>query len=521
MTSSSFTPGTYVWIKQEGYCWWPGFIVDPATVDLPPPNPPQQVCVQCFPMATPTCVYATCADTELRLFNGAGKDDQMIQEGLAEAECAVAVKEILQATSQHEPTVPAEVAAARSDARGEDSAEVNENILLGLDMGADIEAAEEAAERRRQRKLDKKMKRMAREETEAAASRRQKTEYGQRCGTASNATRQSRLDEYERQAAQSPRYDAEADAAYFFRQFKTTRQSVPDETVVVSVEKLQAAIATSMQRGYNEAEEEILSCLRTVARYQVSYEQLASTRIGTVVGQLLKKSYTPRVRELANGVLTYWFKSLPQNVQHRFSENRELDRCSVETVGDRSDAVDARLGVVGIHLFESFTEEELYDAPPHFNLAEVCCRIEAALQEAHADDRDTRVMVLTAFGDPQNAPLRRAVLEGRITEQEIAANATDLASLAARSNPRSGREIITDFSAVGSPTMQSPNSAGSGSFSSPTGRGSMGNITSAYTCPNCGDRDAYRTVYSVQAHDNYPDILCCRKCDTTWNITNQ
>lgn len=70
------------------------------------------------------------------------------------------------------------------------------------------------------------------------------------------------------------------------------------------------------------------------------------------------KSFPLRVNQLAHAILTYWFRSLPSSLQANFVEDNEIDRCSIDTTaGSRSSDAHPTLGAVGVHIFESFTDE--------------------------------------------------------------------------------------------------------------------------------------------------------------------
>lgn len=345
-------------------------------------------------------------------------------------------------------------------------------------------------------------------------------------------SRQSRLDEYEREAERPPTYSAQDDAEYYYRKCREARKVPDNATLIRCAEDLQKIIADCLSSGaYEAAEEALMDLLRPLARYDVTFVQLRDTKIGAVVGQLLLKAFPDRVSQLANAILMYWFQSLPQNMQSEFYMDSEVDRCSIDTTaGERSDDVDRALGAVGVHIFESFTDEEIYDTPPDVNVIEVCKEIENALKDNN-DDVDTRVMVLTSLGDPANSDLRRALLDRHVLPRDLLQHASDLPALM-RTTTRRGLRLAATGYAGGSNELNTPLSpfsplspmgvdggggSGNTSFMSPTGTASPLTSASLYTCPNCGSQEAYRTMYSVQSHDNYPDILRCKRCNTTWN----
>lgn len=349
--------------------------------------------------------------------------------------------------------------------------------------------------------------------------------------------RQTALDAYMDEAARPPKLPkfAEDDLDYYTRRLRQRRQTVSDGVLAMCAAGLKAVMSECLENNaYAEEEDALLEMLRPLASYDVSYVQLGATGIGAVVGGLLKQTFPHRVGELAHGILTYWFHTLPNTVQAELATDSELDRCSAETTaGTRSDGVEGNLGTVGLHLYDSFAEEEIYDAPSGTNVADICQRIETLLREKKSHDLDARVLVLATIGDPANVALRRRILDGSITPEDIIANTNDLGALLGRGScVRRPPNIRTDFAGVsttGSPmgpfSPYSPTGFGGGGegggspgFTSAANDG-LSTFTTANTCPRCGAAEAYRREYTVQAHDNYPEIFHCRRCNNTWNIT--
>ncbi|CCW69341.1 unnamed protein product [Phytomonas sp. Hart1] len=81
-----------------------------------------------------------------------------------------------------------------------------------------------------------------------------------------------------------------------------------------------------------------------------------------------------------------------------------------------------------------------------------------------------------------------------------------------------GEKRFDEAVEAGSPLSPRGSISGQGEIQSPLGLSLTGAITTLYSCPNCGAREAVRSTYSVQAHDSFPCILRCQGCRHIWNI---
>ncbi|EPY22595.1 hypothetical protein AGDE_13230 [Angomonas deanei] len=135
--------------------------------------------------------------------------------------------------------------------------------------------------------------------------------------------------------------------------------------------------------------------------------------------------------------------------------------------------------------------------------------IENALEDL---DNDSRAVIVAAISE--NEALRKLLLEEKITPEDLVSHRDALDALVRLHQGRGsgvGDSPSSPLMKLGSPTGQS-------SFFSPTTRSSFADdYTSLYQCPNCGSSEAERSAYAVQAHDNFPDILKCKKCGNIWN----
>ncbi|KAG5493717.1 hypothetical protein JIQ42_02091 [Leishmania sp. Namibia] len=343
--------------------------------------------------------------------------------------------------------------------------------------------------------------------------------------------RQSKLEEYDLGAGTLPDYNPRYDPAYYYRKVRSARRAASSAELRTCTQELRGCISRCISGAATamDVEADTLAVLRQLTNVDVTVAQLQETGVGVAVGSLLR-SFTPPVMQLAQAILNYWFHSLPQNTKQQLSAENEVDRCSIETCSDGV-AGDNELGRIGVSLFSCFTNEEINDAPASLDAVALCGAIEDALERRC--DADAQMLVLSAFGDTGDTgkALRRLVLEGKMDVEDIIRHTGDL-PLLVRARQRRPPKMEFDWnspispvrSGTGSPISPygafSPNddvSVGSFTFGSPAGR----TTTALYSCPHCGANDAYESSYSVQAHDNMPDILRCKKCGQTWNAAEQ
>ncbi|AIO01585.1 hypothetical protein LPMP_332940 [Leishmania panamensis] len=580
-TSADYPVNSWVWVKQHGYPWWPAMVVDPAQTgqDLPEDS---NVMLLCGPSSSATLVFASSANAEqLRPYHGAIEDAELIEAGRSDESCAAAIEEMIAAVSSADavpeeeglPTTPSTSGATGTHDNHAAAGEGDVN-WEALDVETEAAVAEPqngmAEKRHKKDKKHKKKRNRGGDGSEhvdrdgAHKARKEKSSKGHRrrrgsdmgsdeeaearsntgeddsgndedvfqrfTGAASSRSamkkakyeRQSKLEEYDLGPGTLPDYNPRDDPAYYYRKVHSARRSASSTELQTCTQELRGFMSQCLSGAVTAAdvETDILGVLRKLKNINVTVTQLQETGVGVAVGNLLR-SFTAPVVQLAQAILNYWFHSLPQSMQQQLSAENEVDRCSIETCSDGV-AGENELGRIGVSLFGCFTNEEINDSLASVDVMALCGTIEDALERSC--DVDAQMLVLSVFGDAgvTGKALRRLLLEGKIYVEDIIKNAGDLPSLVRRRQrcpPNlqlvSNSPTSQDRSDIGSPT--SPNdddSAGSPIFGSPAGR----TTTALYSCPHCGANDAYQSSYSVQAHDNLPDILRCKKCEQTWNV---
>lgn len=145
------------------------------------------------------------------------------------------------------------------------------------------------------------------------------------------------------------------------------------------------------------------------------------------------------------------------------------------------------------------SEEETRMTPvvEEAQLQALCASLEVALLAC--PDVDVRMAVLHRLSDEK--PLRNALLQGTVTAEEVVKKEEEVAL-----------GVASPLYAMNSP--YSPLFSPSSGEGSPTSFGA----TTLYQCPSCGERNAFRSMYTVSAHDNFPTLLNCRSCGQTWSI---
>ncbi|KAG5495259.1 hypothetical protein JKF63_02314 [Porcisia hertigi] len=587
-TSTNYPVNSWVWLKQIGYPWWPAMVLDPAQVesDLPEGS---DIVLLCGPSTAATLAFASSTDVQqLRPYNGATQDAELIEAGRSDESCAAAIEEMMAAVANSDVVsgeeVPHDAPSASTAAAAEANHAVNGKDNVDWDaLVAETEAA--MAEQRnvvseKKNKKDKKHKKekgdrgghdgldgdrkTGKEKSSRRRHRHRRDEanleegaadsgsdddddesgndedvFQRRIGASSSRSamkkakhqRQSTLEEYDLRSGTLSGSTPRNDPAYYYRKVRSARRSASSVELRTCTQELRVFISRFLNGAATaiEVESDILSTLRQLANVDVTVAQLQETGVGVAIGSLLR-SFTPPVVQLAQAILNYWFHSLPQKIQQQLSAENEVDRCSMETCSDGV-AAGNELGRIGVSLFGCFTEEEINDAPASVDAMALCRTLEDVL-ERHCD-ADAQMTVLSAFGDTGDTgkALRRLVLEGKIYAQDIITHTGNIPLLVRTRQRRPPNIHVTlnsptsmEGSGMGSPTSPfdvfSPKDDASNSspvFGSPSGR----TTTALYTCPHCGANDAYQSSYSVQAHDNLPDILRCKKCEQTWNMAEQ
>eukprot|EP00796_Vickermania_ingenoplastis_P010597 gene10597-7361_t len=543
----SLDVGSYVWIHQEGYPWWPGIVLDPSQAGhaIPDELGSSGICVMCFPTASASLAFVRRDNpAEVLPFRpGSGPEEEdRVAAAKEHPDCAAALEEALQA---HATSLDGPTSKQRADAA---AAEEEDLLLLNLGSGDDDDDDAELkpvpgdstsrGEGHRRDKKEKKEKRDKKKEKEGKDSSRKRRRSRSGSGVHSSddavgkdelqlllddeaeaqrlqarrlkkaerrirqseAARQRRSPSLGGEAAEDPFYEEESERHEDYKErLRAKRHPATDAELQRHVDIIKQCLLEERESG-DFAAETVMASLRHLAPCDVTLDQLKRLEVGRQVGYLLRDTCPPRIRLLARSILSYWFSHLDSHVQESLMVSDEVRGCSeVTTLGDQSE--DRGLGGEALNnmstlcaqIYSYFTEEETLQADVD----------EAGLLKV--TNPDNRMSILHRVAS--EAPLRLALLaedqsaEDLVTREEQAA--MGLAS------------PVTFFrgGSPGSPfTQGTPNTFG------PSTQTQSDVPTAMHPCPTCGATDAYRSMYTVSAHDNFPDILRCRHCNTTWNI---
>ncbi|ESL09921.1 hypothetical protein TRSC58_02352 [Trypanosoma rangeli SC58] len=513
-----FPLNTLVWLKQPEYPWWPGMVLDPATLEMVVPAG-YDTCVLCLPSASSSVAFANSSNTEELIRFSPETDAELLEAGKESSECAAAIEEALSVYRQ-QTQGKEEEEEGRGSAEHRDEERKGRHARKG-DAPRRTAKHETKRHKRRERNESPPMERRLRHENKKSDKRKYK-EYNDaesdttedliesdddRKGSKRTRNKPGKMetigavDQYDKESRYVPTHQEE-DAVYLEHVFRERRQTASDATLQIIRNKLEALIVACNHGGVisvsEAAEEALLDALSPLSLVNITLDQLHRLKIGVVVGKFLMKDYPVRVVSLASAILTYWFRQLPPATQQRLSAQSALELASNETtIG--SECQGRSLGALGVQLEACFTDEEVYDT---MNEPVVVARgIETELEAI--GDEDVSKEVLTALRDSQNTALRRGLLDGSVTANELVANL---------GNPNAllrGTDAFSPSVSGRSPVEPESPLADGHDFT---------NFTTLYACPECGAREAIANEYSVQAHDNMAVFVRCLKCGETWNV---
>lgn len=537
-------------------------VLDPAEAGQTPPDG-TDVVLLCGPSSSASLAFANSGDpAQLQAFRDAAADAELIAAGQSDESCAAAIAEMLTAV-----TVDDGEAKGSTPATAVKQEEAEEwEAALGLERQEEGSHPSESisrnkAKKEKRSKKEKREKREKRDKKErhksphrsSSQSRRQRARSDSESEARDSSSdddnydgnyengvfdaprhtrrkreRQTQMEEYDMGLGTDLDYIPRENKDYYYQKLRNSRRVASLSELQQLATEIRSCISRCLSNvaTYQQVEDEMLRWLRQLTSLDVTVDHLQKSGIGVAVGSLLH-SFTVPVVQLAQAILQHWFYSLPKATQQDLSTTSELDRCSLETCSDGV-AGEHDLGPIGIEIYDSYTNEEINDAPSSVDVMALCQAIEEALDKNC--DSDTQMLALSAFTDTTDAgkSLRRLVVQGKIVAMDIVKHVSDLPGFVRQQLRRPSRIQLMSPTSAGdamlSPTSPyepfSPNdgdSTANPTFGSPTGKAS----TTLYSCPHCGANDAYQSSYSVQAHDNMPDILTCKKCGQTWNVGGQ
>lgn len=518
-----FAVGDHVWLKQEGYPWWPGTVVDPTSIGRELPGGGVDLCVLCLPTTSSTLAFANSSNKEeVTLFTAmegeswSEEETARVEAGLADPGCEPAVREAMASFKSTVKKHDEQQASQHSENDGASNEELDEDDMdLAL---LSIEAKHsEKSHRHKKRKREEEEKKSRRHRSKRSSTPEDADSEDENESDDGRRHRHHRHEKKKKEhskPSRSSRREPSSDQMVMEQQQKgpslqerllSRRHPATDAELLTRIHGIKDSISE-----YPDVvqEDELFEQLRKLSHCDVSLHQLQELNIGNVVGSLLQDLFSVRVRSLAKAILSYWFHTLEKGVQEEMRET-EVDNCShMSTIGDEIDdrglgydpALHAKSALFS-QLYYAFTEEEIDKAEVTTDsLVELCGSLESALLAA--EEVDARLSVLVRVGSEDK--LRMELLKGTKTAEEVVEHETRVAR--GFGSPTIMRESDDSFANIASPNLR----PGSPLFSQET---------AGDQCPSCGSRDAYRSGYTVSAHDNYPEIMQCRRCLQRWNTS--
>ncbi|KEG06134.1 hypothetical protein DQ04_15741010, partial [Trypanosoma grayi] len=315
--TSTLALNTLVWLKQPGYPWWPGMVLDPAALEMAVPTG-YDTCVLCLPSVSSSVAFANSNNAEEILRFNPVSDAALLEAGKQDADCSVAIEEALRVYEQQQ----------EERQKNKVAEEENGAAACGVDNGKS--KGGRPGKRHLQTKTDKREKkrhkRRERSESPPAERHRHKKRGGSDEGDndedededmsldddsddengissgkrGKRGEKKSRRkvsfdfdDQYEEEARRAPSHQ-EDDSAYFERVLREGRQTLTDNRLD-SIRQQLEVLAAACTRGSGvvtvseAAEEQLLDALSPLARVDVPFEQLRRTRIGVAVGKFLSR----------------------------------------------------------------------------------------------------------------------------------------------------------------------------------------------------------------------------------------
>ncbi|CBH09455.1 hypothetical protein, conserved [Trypanosoma brucei gambiense DAL972] len=362
----SFAPGTLVWLKQDRFPWWPGFVMDPDEVrDITLPEG-SDVWVCCLPRDSLTLSAANSEDEgQIRYFLP-DRDEGMMEEGKLDASCAVAIEEAIQLYEEQLKAQAGEANERRvrgvktefADGGEQKAVEAPQRRKLSLRRGASKHVeerrkedegrhhisrketkSEESGRRHRKKRKIKTLRDFGGDSSESEfAGGSSDDEYGKR--TERKRGREDDRDlpnaTYDTVGREGSAASADDDVAYVVDMLRKSRHDVTNATLETTGKELTETYMECLNGDVVEVsianEERIVSLLSSLASANVTLKQLIGTKIGVAVGQFLSDGFPPHIVRFSKGILDYWFRQLPEEVQKQLLAKRALGTTPVGEV---------------------------------------------------------------------------------------------------------------------------------------------------------------------------------------------
>nr|CCD13762.1 unnamed protein product [Trypanosoma congolense IL3000] len=376
--TSSLAINTLVWLKQPGYPWWPGFVVDPTTVGMEL-SEGYDTCVLCLPFDSSSVALASSSNVEeIRRFLPE-EDSRLLEDGRVDSVCAAAIDEALDMYEKQLHSAEKKQQQSMRKRHHDDGDGVPEHGDLDALFFDDSERDTDGSSQRERkysptRKREKRRKRRNEEDighTSKRTKKRDKLKLTRRerrekiSGTDSEDTSSTQEGEIEssdsdvgarvgvkqtrgKKASRngvefSDENDIgasymENDIGLFKHELRRNRYDASNAVLSRSHDELLGMHSRFTKVGASsfslEDEEKILEILTTLAKVNVTLEQLIQTKVGVAVGQFISDDFPPRIAKLSHAILNYWFGQLPKDVRGKLlAKSKTIEPPAISTAG--------------------------------------------------------------------------------------------------------------------------------------------------------------------------------------------
>eukprot|EP00331_Platyophrya_macrostoma_P011884 CAMPEP_0176410338 /NCGR_PEP_ID=MMETSP0127-20121128/3002_1 /TAXON_ID=938130 /ORGANISM="Platyophrya macrostoma, Strain WH" /LENGTH=535 /DNA_ID=CAMNT_0017789825 /DNA_START=148 /DNA_END=1756 /DNA_ORIENTATION=+ len=530
---------TLVWVKVEGYPWWPAVVIDKDTFESMSGiqmSEGKDTAVQFLGTGDTACVDSG-APEEVVPFLPEADSDKMSpgDEG-----CAAAIAYAMDMWTK------AVAAASSSDAQPQDDGDAAAHASNSDEDGSeDDDNAAQSHRKEKKEKKDKKDKKERKKEKKREKERKKKDRKKSRRADSDGedaVISEAALSDDDAHARAKKHRRKESAAASYHNSSSIHVMSVSEATSGALRRK-----RTPTNSELTHLRDELVAAMQTtdlhrarvalseLAKVCVTASQLKRTKIGIILSTLLSPEHPlAACGLLVRGILKYWLSQLPETLQERLSSADEVDFASNASQEDADEPVEdiATLDAYGLNVERCFMveEAELNDdagdddpdkesekdrsdstvvaAPPSVPAAHIAKLIEAEIPAHLSDLRD---VTLTYLKSSEHNEIRRRLLTESLTVPEFVAMI---------------KRSITDVSSSPTGAATSTTAANSSDLVSTAGvdggaqildesvEDEYDNVTHQFTCPYCDHHSAQTSEMTTGSHgEDHVTVLWARAPD--------
>lgn len=429
MSSTDFTPGSLLWVKLEGYPWWPCQTVDPEQVALEAPEGLENPLAVIY-LGSNDVGYINGGDlSAIEPFDA--NDTEKCEACASDPTLSAA----LQAANELLAGATFEENEAGAAASSDDDDELLHQAEGGGEAAADGETEDERRIRRKKEKKEKKSKKDKKDKNKDKKEKKHRRDEDDDVETARPKRSSGAASSGRRGGEKRHRPEQQRSR----REEATSHYDVEEEEVApIKFEKIDVTddILLQLKDNLEKAVEEgdytrIRDSLSDLSRINVTFEQLLSTGIGQAVGLVCDtapsswdQSFAP-LQQWAGTIIRYWFSQIPDQHKSQLVVAEEVDRASVasqDDIGSQTGDTVAKLDKLGLEIEKAFSEEELVLASTT-SAADLALAVQLAIESLDENHKTQRgVEVITTLSRADHGELRLKLLRGDITPAAFVAD---------------------------------------------------------------------------------------------------